>query len=44
MKNKIKCQNCFKTEEAVEEIEINGEKKLFCDTCADGWRIEQNEK
>jgi len=44
VKNKIKCQNCFEVEEAIEEIEVNGKTKLFCDTCAEGWRIEQKEK
>ena len=44
MKNKIECQNCFKVEAEIEEVEIAGKKKLFCDSRADGLRIEKEEQ
>jgi hypothetical protein len=40
MKKIKKCQNCCEVDNELVEVEIAGNKKLFCDACADGYRIE----
>lgn len=44
MKKITKCQNCHEADVPLEEVEINGQKKLFCDACAEGLKIENEEK
>jgi hypothetical protein len=44
MKKEItKCQNCHEADVELEEIEINGEKKMWCDACKDGYLLEKEE-
>jgi hypothetical protein len=41
---KGKCQNCKENDCELEEIEIVGEKKQWCDACREGYNLEKNIK
>ena len=38
-----RCENCKEKDCELEAVVINGKEKEFCDACAEGWRIEEED-